>query len=179
MNDITIMLLGYGMVCAFAGIFTMKSIGAILDYKDAIRKRKEYASLDPIDNARACKGPHTWNNTKLAITPLEFGKYTVCSECGTIAGQDEWMLNQPALEIYKNNIKRAQERDEKERQFLRVNEELSEIIMNRLIKTHILVLSDNVQDNAAVLKSFFKKTVLEITSLQAQTIKDFNEKENS
>jgi hypothetical protein len=179
MNDITIMLLGYGMICAFAGIFTMRSISAILDYRDARRRRNEYASLDWLTDDKSCKGPHKWNQMKLAIHPLPFGKYTICTECGFISGQTDYMLNKPALEIYRNNLKRAEEREERERQFLQVNQELAEIVMNRLIKTHVLVLSDNINDNAAVLKSFFKKTVLEITSIQAQTLKDFNEKENS
>lgn len=179
MNEITLMLITYGILCAGAGIFAMRSVSAIVDWKDAKRRRQEYAGLEYATDDKLCKGPHSWDQMKLAIDPLPYGKYTICKDCGFVSGQTDWMLNKPALEIYKNNLKRAEERNERERQFLAVNQELAEIVMNRLIKTHVLVLSDNVNDNAAVLKSFFKKTVLEITSIQAQTLKDFNEKENS
>ena len=97
-NDVMTMLTLMWILMAISGIFAYKSFQAVMAFREILRRRKEYPYIESAHQDLLCKGPHKWDQMKLALAHLPVDVYTVCTECGFISGEGmDYKLNKPAL----------------------------------------------------------------------------------
>lgn len=169
------------ILAMFTGVAVYKA-GLMFQYtKDLKRRAKDYPSVLKVKDPESelCKGPHKWDRIKLALGNLPVDTYMVCTECGYISHEgSDHRLNGPGLEVYRNNLKRREERIKRWEAAFKQKQEESHNIMNRLIKTHVGELNDDLQHNIEVLQQFFRKANIELDSLYSTLNKKLDEEDN-
>jgi hypothetical protein len=175
--DVVTFLMFTWFLMGLSGVFLYKSIQAIFAFKEMLRRRKEYPYVERATDQRMCKGPHKWDQTKLALGALPTGKYTVCTECGYVSGQNV-MLNAPGMEVYRNNIKIRDERRDKWNKLFQVKQQRTDEIMRQQIKACVADLGSDLHKNIEVLEQFFRKSNIELESLYSKLNKEYYDEEN-
>lgn len=169
MNNETIFFLIYGILCAVFGFASKYLYGLITGIMDHYEKRRTLPCLVEASADTVCKGPHSWNKAKLVFPELPVDTYSVCTDCGYIAAEDEYgfsyQLNKPGLEVYNNNIKLKAEDDQKIQTAFKAYQAKTQEIMNAQIRAHVGLLGTDLQTNIEVLQQFFRKSDLELKSL--------------
>ena len=163
----------------FVGAIAYRTFLIFKAYIDTKRQRKLYPSVIIANDKDLCKSPHKWDRIKLALGDLPVDTYTVCTECGFISHPgSKHRLNSPGLEVYKNNIKRREERVKRWEHAFMLKQKGSNDIMNTLIKSHVGQLTSDLQNNIEVLQQFFRKANLELDSLYQTLNKKVDEEDN-
>lgn len=164
------------LMMALSGVFIYRIICIVASGLDARRKRKMYPGVQIARKELLCKGPHSWDKTKLAIDGLPVESYTVCKDCGLISSSEfNYKLNPPGLEVYQNNLKRRVERQARWDATFKKKQEVTNLLMNNLIKENITKFDGDTQKNIENLQQFFRKSVIEIDSLYTVLNKEFEE----
>lgn len=175
-NDVGMMLGLMWVLMASSGIFLYKSVMVVQAYLETKRRRKIFASLEKATVENTCKGNHKWDDAKLALAGLEPGSYKVCVDCGQVAkGGSLRKLNGPAMEIYKNNIRLRGERQVKYKDLAQKRQQVTDEVMNRLVRAHVGELQGDLHANIAVLQQFFRKSSIEMEALYMDLHKDLEE----
>lgn len=172
-------LLPIVILAMFTGVAVYKAVLTVKAARELKRRSEQYPSVLEIKDGDLCKGPHKWDRIKLALGNLPVDAYTVCTECGFISHEgSNYRLNEPGLEVYRNNLKRREERLKRWEAAFRLKQEESHNIMNRLIKSHVRELNDDLHNNIEVLQQFFRKANLELDSLYTSLNKKMDEDDN-
>lgn len=176
-NELQTLMLVMWPLMAASGVCLYLTILAIRNHFKLMRRQREYASLKPSSSEALCKGPHTWDTIKLALAGLPVDTYMVCSECGLVSTQEASVqLNGPALEIYRNELKIRQRRNNLQSRMDQKRRAELDRLMNTMVKSVYVELGSN-HDHVKVLQQFFRKTVLEVDSLYARLNKEIEEEE--
>lgn len=168
----------YGVLCGLAGVFAYRVHNLIFAYYELRRRRKIYPYVVTAVDEQLCKGPHKWDQITLALGEFT-GPYTVCTECGYVSSERNRMLNAAALEVYKSSLKRRNERLARWEVAFKKKQEASHQLMNDLIKGHVALLGTDMQSNIEVLQQFFRKSNLELDSLNCKFNKSLDDGDRS
>lgn len=177
-NDLMTMLYILWILMAASGIFAYKSYLAIKNWLNVRRQRKVYPSIEPATDDNVCKGPHKWDKTIVSISPLPVSLYNVCLDCGYVSCEDYSVkLNGPGLEVYRNNVKRRDERRARQQKVFTKKQQETDQIMYKMIRMHVEQLGNDVHKNSEVLQQFFRRSNIELESLFIQLNKELEEEE--
>lgn len=164
-------------LCVAAGYCLNRCVAVIKEMINSKRVKREYPSLNKADDFSVCDGPHTWENSQLAMSQLPVKSYKICTSCGYVAGT-EFQLNAPGREVLLNNIVRRKAREERYQAAVRSKYERSQEIMKKLIKEHVSKLNDEESNNVDVLKNFFARANFELDDLYAKLNKQVADEDN-
>jgi hypothetical protein len=103
--------IGVALYCVYRVV-----LNTIAEVKKIKRIGVDYAALNLATESNVCSGPHSWDTIQLAFKELPVEKYSVCKDCGYIAGTGH-KLNGAGLEIFKNDLVRRAQRLEIQAQF--------------------------------------------------------------
>lgn len=169
MSDQELFLLIFGVLCAAAGVVARRAYEAIAYIVDYRKKLKTHPGLIAATADNVCKVNHKWDKVRLALAGLPVDTYTVCTECGYVVAMTEddedFKLNEPALELYRETLKQQKEEDVKYMNRLKRRQDKLQEIMNSQIRAHVGQLTDDLQKNIEVMQQFFRKSTIEVESL--------------
>lgn len=162
------------LMAAF-GVFGYLSYYRIKEIIDHRRRKKTLPYLEDITPENICKGPHTWDETKLMMYPLPTDTYTVCTDCGFVStAEGEHKLNGPALEIYKGHLVRRDARLKLITEIERKKHDLLQDAKFKLVKANWDKFGIDPSVNAQILSNFFEKTLIEVGSVYAVLNKELS-----
>jgi hypothetical protein len=151
----------WALMAAF-GIFGYLTYFRIKEIIDHRRRKKTLPYLEDVTPENICKGPHTWDETKLMMYPLPTDTYRVCTDCGFVStAEGEHKLNGPGLEVYKGQIVR---RDARLKQIAEVEKRKFQMLQDvkyRLVRSYWDKFGIEPNANAQLLSNFFDKALLE------------------
>lgn len=164
----------WALMAAF-GVFAYLTYRRIKDIIDYRRRRKTLPCLETAEQHLLCKGPHTWDETKLMMYPLPTDTYKVCKDCGFIsAAGGEHKLNGPAIEVYKGQIVR---RDARLKQIAEIEKrklQMLQDVKHKLVKSYWDKFGIEPNTNAQLLYNFFDKALLEAENTYTITAKELS-----
>lgn len=134
------------------------------------RRQKIYPSLVKADEG-LCK-THTWIKSKLVLTKLDTGFYTLCKECGFVSGT-KFKLNGPGLEVLNNNIKLADQKYENMKKSVSRFEEIFKADRILWIKTNINKFGKDLEENQKLLEELSLYTRNSIEAAYDQVDREF------
>jgi hypothetical protein len=179
MNNETSFFILFGVICAAAGYFAWKVQFYVKAYFKVKQRKVEFPYVESAHQELLCKGPHSYERTKLALGPLPTGDYLVCKDCGFIANEGgDYKLNKPALEVLHNNIKRRDRQIQIHNELLLKKQQMMDQVMNSLIKSRIEKFDGDLHKNIPELQQFFRLAAIEVESLYVTLKKDLDDLEN-
>jgi hypothetical protein len=111
--------------------------------------KEKYAALKTATSGSVCPGPHSWDSITLAFKELPVEKYSVCKDCGYIAGTG-YQLNGAGLEIFKNDIVRRAKRTEVETEYAKKRCEVyADSGLNAVLAARLEIKIDNLNKEMA------------------------------
>jgi hypothetical protein len=174
-NDINVMLGIMWILMALSGIAAYRSFIVVKAYIGMMRRRQKYPSVAKANPLTLCSGGHKWDSVKLVLANLPVDTYKVCTDCGFVSGVENYQLNGPGLEVYKNTVKLRNERKAKWDATVLKKQRETQDIMNKLIRAHVADLTNDLHKNIEVLQQFFRKSNLEMESLYEKLNHDLDE----
>jgi hypothetical protein len=157
-----IVLMVYGITLS---IRALKLHFKSLKFPRLIRMNDEFVAFN-ID----CK-PHEWHKTTLALRGLDPGSYLVCLKCGTVSGTP-FRLNDPGLEVLRNNIKLEAEKKAKHERQLNRTQEILEADFNYWVNTYLQEFSVDKEKNRQLLRKFSVFTVASVNDAAQRAIRE-------
>lgn len=141
-------------------------------YQIERRKRIYPATLEGADET--CPG-HTWENVKLALKDLEFKTYSVCTRCGTIAGENK-RVNAAGLAQLKESIQKRAERNAYIEE-LKVRRDLQ--LTQRKMKLIDEILEKEIDDQENIVRPLLERTFEEALKAEREVSELLLEQETS
>lgn len=105
-----------GMSLMFFSSLAAKQLFAFYDKVKLEYAYMKHPRLIEYSMLRACEDPHKWREVVLALRGLPVGKYTICTECGSIIGQDAFMCSDQVLQQVKEGVELMDKKAELQRQ---------------------------------------------------------------
>lgn len=172
-NLVLAMMFGVCFVLFIVGIYIMSYGFALLlkDYSE--HPRLKTVSQEYMDHNMTCK-PHSWERTTLALRGLDPGKYLVCTACGIVSGH-MFRLNEPALEVLRNNIRLNAEKETREAWQLRRTQEILEADFNFWIKSNFKQFGKSEEEDLKLLRNFSVFTVSSVNDAAHRAIRESKE----
>lgn len=168
----------FGLLCVLAGVFGGRIHTLIVGILEMKRRRKVFPYLEKATEGNSCKGPHSYDRSKLAMPPLPVGEYLVCKDCGFVSNDvGSYRLNAPAQEVFHNNLKLRERAIQIDAELERRKRDRIHALMNQLIKANIEKFDGDMHKNIPELQQFFRKTAMELESVYAGLKKDLDELE--
>lgn len=109
-----------GLIVAFFAMLAGRLILALYGHFKYERAYRKYPRVVRYSAQKTCGGAHqkehTWQKVSLAVRDLSPGVYTICLECGCIAGNKKYMVSQELIGQAKEALETAKKKQELEAQ---------------------------------------------------------------
>ena len=163
----------YGVLCGAFGVFANRLYLLGTAYFKMKESRKVFPYLEAVTKNNICSGPHEYDRITLAFAAIPTGEYLVCKCCGFVStARGQYKLNAPAMEVYKNELDRRSKAIKAVFEQNKLKNEMMHEAMNRLIKGSVANFEGPMQSNIEELQQFFRKTQMEIESINETLKKD-------
>lgn len=159
-SDMNLLVLT-GMLMAFCSVAVVRIGLALWGHYKFERAYRKYPRVVKYDQYRTCPSVHTWQEFTLAVRHLDPGKYQVCMDCGSIAGNFQWMVSESLIEQAKEVLRKAEAKLEADR---KIQSRVAAIIDHRVTEFILREFQKESNDPTFVTK------LLELTefALKAQ-----------
>lgn len=127
-------------------------------------------SFEQLNFNITCK-PHDWTKTKLALRGLDPGEYLVCTKCGIVSGYSK-RVNDPGLEVLRNNIKLEEDRKAKEQHQVSRSQEILNADFEYWTKTYLQDFGKSSEKNLELLRKFSVFTVASVNDAARRAIQE-------
>lgn len=139
MNDQSEMFVFAGMLLAFASVAAARVALALWGHYKFERAYRKHPRVVKYNQYQACQSSHKWQEFKLAVRRLDPGTYKVCMDCGSIAGNFQYMVSNELLDQAAEVLKKAEAKAEMERKIQSmvaaiVDHRISEFILREFAK---------------------------------------------